>query len=158
MPVREARLPEDESAILSFMQGLQEYEAAFESDRRLDPEWAQAHWCVVQDRYVRQHGIVLLAEDDKGIPVGWAFAHDQTGEAYMVAHERHHGYLAELYIMPSARGHGHGRALIEACEAWARERGHKILTVGVLAANARAIRAYEDAGFTPYSLTMRRYL
>jgi GNAT superfamily N-acetyltransferase len=72
--------------------------------------------------------------------------------------ERHHGYLAELYVMPQARGKGLGRALIEACEAWARARGHKLLTVGVLAKNPSAIRAYEGTGYAPYWTTMRRYL
>ena len=34
MSIREARLPADEPAILSFIDGLQDYEAAFEPDRR----------------------------------------------------------------------------------------------------------------------------
>ena len=46
-----------------------------------------------------------------------------------------HGFLAELYVVPEARGKGLGRALIEGCEAWARGRGHKLLQVGVLAQN-----------------------
>jgi GNAT superfamily N-acetyltransferase len=45
-----------------------------------------------------------------------------------------------------------------ACEDWARGRGHKLLTVGVLSKNARAIRSYEGAGFAPYTSVMRRYL
>jgi len=60
--------------------------------------------------------------------------------------------------MPRVRGQGHGRALIAASEDWARGRGHKLLTVGVLTKNARAIRSYEGAGFAPYTSVMRRYL
>jgi hypothetical protein len=30
------------------------------------------------------------------------------------------------------------------------------MTIGVLAANARAIRAYEGAGYAPYTLILRR--
>ncbi len=37
MTVRDARLPQDEPAILSFITGLQDYEAAFEPNRRRDP-------------------------------------------------------------------------------------------------------------------------
>jgi GNAT superfamily N-acetyltransferase len=51
-----------------------------------------------------------------------------------------------------------GRALIAACEDWARGRGHKLLTIGVLAKNPGAIRAYEGVGYEPYIVTMRRYL
>jgi len=77
---------------------------------------------------------------------------------FVIEAERKHGFLAELYVMPQARGKGLGRALIEGCEAWARSRGHKLLTVGVLARNSSAIRAYEGSGYAPYSTMMRRYL
>ena len=76
----------------------------------------------------------------------------------MVEPERRHASLAELYVVPEVRGQGHGRALIAACEDWAKSRGHKLLTVGVLTKNARAVRSYEGAGYAPYTTIMRRYL
>lgn len=157
MSIREARLPADEPAILSFIDGLQAYEAAFEPDRRRDPDFTVEHWREVQHRCAEKHGILLIAEDG-GKPVGWAFAHDQNAELFVVAPERRHGYLAEIFLMPQARGKGLGRALIAACEDWARGRGHKLLTIGVLARNPGAIRAYEGVGYEPYIVTMRRYL
>ena len=51
-----------------------------------------------------------------------------------------------------------GRALIEGCEAWAKARGHKLLTIGVLAQNQAAVRSYGGAGYSPYVTIMRRYL
>ncbi|HVW75348.1 MAG TPA: GNAT family N-acetyltransferase [Rhizomicrobium sp.] len=157
MSVREARLPADEQAILSFVTGLQDYEAAFEPDRRRDPDFAVDHWRELQHRCAENHGIFLIAEQD-GKPVGWAFAHESPGHLFVVEPERRHGSLAELYVLPEARGQGHGRALIAACEGWSRARGYKLLTVGVLSKNARAIRSYEGAGFSPYTTVMRRYL
>jgi GNAT superfamily N-acetyltransferase len=155
--IRHARLPQDEPAILGFIDGLQTYEAGFEPDRRRDPNFVAEHWRELQHRCAEKHGTMLIAEDG-GTPVGWAFAHDARGELYVVEKDRNHGFLAELYVVPEARGKGLGRALIEACEAWARERGHKLLTVGVLASNGRAIRSYEGAGYAAYGITMRRYL
>jgi GNAT superfamily N-acetyltransferase len=157
MNIREASLPADEPAILSFINGLQEYEAVFEPDRRRDSGFAVEHWRDLQHRCAEKHGIMLVAEDG-GKAVGWAFAHDQNAELFVVEPERHHGYLAELYVVPEARGKGIGRALIEGCEAWARARGHKLLQVGVLAKNARATRSYEGAGYSAYGITLRRYL
>lgn len=157
MSVREARLPADEPAILSFIIGLQDYEAAFEPDRRRDPNFAGDHWRELQHRCAENHGLFLIAEQD-GKAVGWAFAHETPGHLFVVEPERRHGSLAELYVLPEARGQGHGRALILACEDWAKARGHKLLTVGVLSKNARAIRSYEGAGFSPYTTVMRRYL
>jgi GNAT superfamily N-acetyltransferase len=136
---------------------LQDYEAAFEPDRRRDPDFAVEHWRALQHRCAERHGIMLIAEEG-GKPVGWAFAQDEKAEVFVVEPERSHGFLTELFLMPQARGKGLGRALIEACEAWARERGHKLLTVGVLSHNRSAIRAYEGAGYAPYVTIMRRYL
>jgi GNAT superfamily N-acetyltransferase len=111
----------------------------------------------LQHRCAEKHGTMFIAEDG-GKPVGWAFAHDARAELYVVEKDRNHGFLAELYVVPEARGKGLGRALIEACEKWARTRGHSLLTVGVLARNGRAIRSYEGAGYAAYGITMRRYL
>ena len=141
---------------------MQDYEAAFEPDRRRDPDFGMEHWCDLQHRHTEKHGVILIAEDvvpEVGVkPVGWAFAHDEVGELFVVEPERRHGYLAELYVTPQARGKGLGRALIQGCEDWARGRGHKLFMVGVLAKNPAAIRAYEGAGYTPYGISMRRYL
>jgi GNAT superfamily N-acetyltransferase len=150
-------LPADEPAILSFIIGLQDHEAAFEPDRRRDMDFAAEHWRDLQHRCAERHGVMLVAEDG-GKPVGWAFAHDEKAEVFVVEPERSHGFLTELFLLPEARGKGLGRALIEGCEAWARERGHRLLTVGVLSHNRSAIRAYEGAGYAPYVTIMRRYL
>lgn len=155
--IREARLPADEAAIRSFIVGLQDYEAAFEPDRRRDANFATEHWRELQRRHAEKHGIILIVEE-AGAPVGWAFAYEEQAELFVIEAERRHGFLAELYVTAEARGKGFGRALIEGCEAWSRGRGHKLLTVGVLAKNPSAIRAYEGAGYAPYWTAMRRYL
>jgi GNAT superfamily N-acetyltransferase len=157
MPIRDVRLPQDEPAILSFINGLQDYEAAFEPDRRRDADFAGEHWRHVQHVCAEKHGHMVIAELD-GKPVGWAFAHEEHGELFITEPERRHGFLAEIFVMPQARGQGLGRALIDSCEAWARDRGHKLLIIGVLAKNQAAIRAYEGSGYAPYVSLMRRYL
>jgi GNAT superfamily N-acetyltransferase len=155
--VREARLPDDEPAILSFINRLQDYEAAFEPARRRDRDFAVEHWRELQHRCAEKHGIMLIAEDE-GKPAGWAFACDQNAELFVIEPERRHGYLAEIFVAQQARGKGLGRALIEGCESWARSRGHRLLTIAVLAKNLRAVRAYEGAGYSPYGITVRKYL
>ncbi len=155
--IRDARLPQDEPAILAFIAGLQDYEAAFEPNRRRDPAFAADHWRDAQHLCAEKHGAMFVAEEG-GAPVGWAFAYEEHGELFVTEPERRHGFLAEIYVLPEARGRGHGSRLIQSCEGWSRGRGHACLTIGVLAKNARAIRAYEGAGFAPYTVIMRRYL
>jgi GNAT superfamily N-acetyltransferase len=157
MTVREARLPQDEPAILAYIQQLQDYERAFEPNRSRAPDFAVEHWRRVQHVCAEKHGAMFIAEQG-GNPVGWAFTHEEHGELFITEPERRHGFIAELYVVPSARGLGHGRALMEACEAWSRARGHTVMQIGVLHGNSRAIRAYEGAGYGHYNHIMRRYL
>ena len=60
--------------------------------------------------------------------------------------DRHAGYLASLYVSPAASGHGVGSTLLRA--AIDAMPGVDI-TLWVFAANVRARRLYERAGFHP---------
>ncbi len=151
LSIRPVRLPDDEAAILSFITALQTYESGFEPNRRRDPGFAADHWRAAQKRAADHHGVMLVAERE-GQLAGWAFAYEEAGDVFVAEPERRHGFLAEIYVVPEARGTGLGRALIEGCEAWSMARGHKLLTINVLARNARAIRAYEGAGYAPYTV------
>lgn len=55
-------------------------------------------------------------------------------------------YIEMLYVLPELRGKGVGTKLMEHCEAVARRRGAKILSLGVVARNP-ARRLYERYGF-----------
>ena len=57
-------------------------------------------------------------------------------------------YLAELYVTPARRGHGLGRALMEAAIREARDRGADTIDVGVDEPDVAARRLYESLGFT----------
>lgn len=57
-------------------------------------------------------------------------------------------YLAELYVAPDRRGHGLGRALMEAALQTARDRGADTMDIGVDEPDLPARRLYESLGFT----------
>ena len=156
MTTRAARLPDDEPAILSFIWGLQKFENAFEPNRRLDPDFASEHWADVQVEAAAR-GAMFIAEQD-GQPVGWAFVVEEAGDLFVKKDERRYGFVAELFVEASARGQGHGRALIAACENWTRARGMTVLLIGVLSGNDKAAAVYQRDGFAPYNLFMRKYL
>jgi ribosomal protein S18 acetylase RimI-like enzyme len=56
-------------------------------------------------------------------------------------------YLAELYVVPSERGHGLGRALMEAAMARGRERGGDYMLLGTSETDTAARALYERLGF-----------
>ncbi len=57
-------------------------------------------------------------------------------------------YLEELYVVPDRRGEGHGRALMEAAMAAARERGAGDIELGTATNDHAARGLYESLGFT----------
>jgi ribosomal protein S18 acetylase RimI-like enzyme len=57
-------------------------------------------------------------------------------------------YLEELYVVPSMRGQGLGRALLEAAMETARDEGATRMDLGTSEADIAALGLYESAGFT----------
>ena len=57
-------------------------------------------------------------------------------------------YLEELYVVPERRGHGLGRALLEAAMEHARDRGAAHIDLNTSETDVAARTLYESAGFT----------
>ena len=68
------------------------------------------------------------------------------------AKTRHSGTIWGVYVTPDWRGLHIAEALIEACLAWGRERGIVVAKLGVITANAPAIRCYTRCGFTVFGI------
>jgi ribosomal protein S18 acetylase RimI-like enzyme len=85
--------------------------------------------------------IVLLAGDG---PDGFA----QLRLRPWVYSEGLHAYLEELYVVPSLRGGGLGRALLEAAMDAARGEGATHMELGTNEDDVAARALYESAGFT----------
>jgi GNAT superfamily N-acetyltransferase len=153
--IRKAHLPDDKAAILSFIDGLQRHEAAFEANRRLDAAFAEEYFAeLVKDA---ANGQMFVAESD-GRPIGWVLVHEREGPVFVKDDERRYAYIAELFVEASVRGQGVGQALIAACEAWAKARGYATIQIGYIAGNARAGRVYVEAGYAPYATQLRKRL
>ena len=69
---------------------------------------------------------------------------------------RHQADLVGMIVAPSARGHGVGRALMAAFDAYVRQiPGVEQVVLSVTASNTAAVRLYEGAGFQRYGLLPR---
>jgi len=97
-----------------------------------------------------QGDTVLVAEDDTGKVVGFSALH-----LMRLFHQRKPlGYITAFVTDPAAQRTGVGRRLLEASEAWARERGCYRLTVTSAEQRAGAHAFYESCG---YPFTGRRF-
>ena len=160
--IRDARLPEEKPQLCAFIDALQLFEHAFEPDRRLDARIAEEYFDAMVPHALAYNGRVLVAEAPADAPtgglIGWAVVHEDMNEIFVEERERLQGYVSELFVAEAARGTGVGRALLEACEDWARSRKLAVMTIGALSANARAVGVYGRAGFEPYTVRLRKYL
>jgi ribosomal protein S18 acetylase RimI-like enzyme len=89
-----------------------------------------------------QRSAVLIAEGESGTPLG--FISLKVGRD-LAGVER--GHVADLAVSPTARHSGVGRALMQAGEAWARERGFTVLSLDVWSTNERALEFYRRLGY-----------
>ena len=62
----------------------------------------------------------------------------------------HTGHVWGVYVRPAWRGLKIADALLDACEAWARGRGVRVVRLAVIEQNLPARRCYERRGFTAY--------
>lgn len=86
----------------------------------------------------------LVAERD-GHAIGLAWARLDPDDRRVAA-------LYQVWVDPSARTHGVGRALLDAALTWARDAGAQVIRLAVALGPASARGFYERAGFVPVGL------
>jgi ribosomal protein S18 acetylase RimI-like enzyme len=77
----------------------------------------------------------------------------------MTGFDGHRGWVYYLAVAPDRRREGLGRRLMDAAEAWLRERGAPKLQLMVRASNAEALGFYETLGLERQDVvTLGRFL
>ncbi|MCS3781754.1 GNAT family N-acetyltransferase [Tsukamurella ocularis] len=102
---------------------------------------------LVRDWWIRDKRTVFLAGEFSltgGGAAGMATLHEYRRMPMPGAAPSAWGYLGHLFVLPAARGEGHDRALIEAVQHAARDRGYRRL---VLSPSAESIPLYRRTGF-----------
>ncbi|WP_034271118.1 GNAT family N-acetyltransferase [Actinospica robiniae] len=131
--------PEDVAQIHAMVRELAEYEKAL-SDAKATPQ--QLHEALFGEQpAVFAH----IAQDEAGEVVGFAlwFLNYSTWTGV-------HGiYLEDLYVRPTSRGGGHGKALLAELARICVERGYGRLEWSVLDWNEPAIGFYRSIGAVP---------
>ena len=132
--------PADIPVIHTLIQELAAYEKVPHEARATEP---QLHEALFGDRPAAYAHIAT--DDTTGTPVGFAlwFLNFSTWRGV-------HGiYLEDLYVRPTARGAGHGKALLTELARICVERGYERLEWSVLNWNTPAIAFYESLGARP---------
>lgn len=124
------------------------------ADEEARPEGWWTRWATRSATGVDQATFVVTDDRD-----GW------HGLALVRADDEHPGeaVINSMWVAPDARGNGCGRALCDACIAWAAERGFSAVNLCVMLGNDAALQLYQAAGFSeesrsPQTLSMTRVL
>jgi GNAT superfamily N-acetyltransferase len=132
--------PADVPVIHAMIRELADYEKALHEARASEEQLREALFGERPAAYAH------IAEDaETGEPVGFAlwFLNFSTWRGV-------HGiYLEDLYVRPSARGGGHGKALLTELARLCVERGYERLEWSVLNWNTPSIEFYEAMGARP---------
>jgi GNAT superfamily N-acetyltransferase len=97
--------------------------------------------------------MVFVAENEQGERLGFATVSHSThftGESQ--------AYIGELSTSEAAERQGVGKALVQACEQWAREQGYRILSLATGAANEQARGFYRHIGYLDEDVTLVKLL
>ncbi|MDH6489153.1 GNAT family N-acetyltransferase [Streptomyces sp. SAI-127] len=132
--------PADLPAIHALIRELAEYERALEEAKATEKQLQEALFGPRPAAYAH-----VATDDSTGAVIGYAiwFLNFSTWRGV-------HGiYLEDLYVRPTARGGGHGKALLTELARICVERGYQRLEWSVLNWNTPAIDFYKALGAHP---------
>ncbi|NPV56557.1 MAG: GNAT family N-acetyltransferase [Anaerolineae bacterium] len=106
---------------------------------------------------VMESGSILLAEAD-GEVLGIAQVVIRQSEEIDIKVPRKYAHVDTLVVAEGKRGQGIGRALMLACDDWARQQGLSEIDLSVYEFNQPARRLYESLGYQTYKRHMSKNL
>jgi ribosomal protein S18 acetylase RimI-like enzyme len=140
--------------------GLQEAECRMEPNRAVWADDGAAYTDWVFEEVTGHSGAVFIAESADGTPIGmiscWR-VEDET-DITVRPDARAHLYVGDIFVIESWRGQNVAGALLAAADAHGRSLGLAYVTIGLLANNQAAWRAYEKSGFQGYEIYLRKQL
>jgi len=107
---------------------------------------AEAVWRgTFKESVAKQDCVVLVAVDPADRPVGYLMA--KIGPTPPIFAARHRGEVTDMFVCPSWRRKGVGKALLQRATDVVEARGAAFVVLNVASANASAIHFYETCGF-----------
>lgn len=138
----------DLPTLLEFEQGV------IAAERPFDPTLKEGmiHYYDIAAMIKAPH-IELLVAEAAGQLIGSGYARIEDAKPYVRFAQ--YAYLGFMYVVPSWRGKGVNKLIIDGLKTWAQSRGIVEMRLEVYYENESAIKAYEKRGFSKHMLEMR---
>ena len=144
--IREYNSKTDKKAVIALVKELQDSEKTF--DPRIPPgvEVAESYFIWMMKRCQKYSGKLFIAEEE-GNAIGFisVLSRMKYSDPDDYAHE--YALIEDLIVHAPYRGRGIGSKLLSKAEKYVREEGILRLQLEVTAANSKARRLYNIAGF-----------
>lgn len=95
---------------------------------------------------------VAVVDDEAGVEQVIGFLSGELREGSPTFSPKTWASVDDIYVAPEHRSRGIGRALVDRCRQWSRERGADGVSLQVAAANERARKLYRELGFREVSV------
>jgi len=155
MAVRRASI-QDLPLLVRVSREVQALHRAARPDFYRDPSDAELEGSLRQ-QLGREDTVVLVADCREEV-VGFLILRLQVQAAHVFAEGQRRAHVEQLGVRQDARRSGHGRLLMQAAEAQAREWSVDGVILDVQSLNQEALRFYEALGYQPYSARVFRRL
>ena len=145
--LREATI-KDLPVLLNFEEKLIEYERSFTPNlKKSDFNYYDLK------SYIKNPDISVVVAEEKEKILGSGYALVRENKIYK--NPKQYVFLGFMYVIPESRGYGINQKIIRYLFNWGEKKGHKEFQLDVYAPNKSTIKAYQKAGFTFETITMR---
>lgn len=145
--LREATI-QDLPLLLEFEKGLIEYE------REFTPNLKRNSFNYYDLRaYIENPEISVVVAEQHNIVIASGYALINKNKLYK--NPEYYVFLGFMYVIAEKRGEGVNKMIMDYLLNWGKSKGYTEFQLDVYAPNISAIKAYEKAGFTFETLTMR---
>jgi len=118
-----------------------------------DPLRHAAHW---RQSIATEQATVFVVER-AGQVIGFVTVGLQQ-DNHLLLQPTRYARIGSISVAPDCQGQGLGRRLMQAAEAWARQRGAPDIRLNVWAFNQRALALYEELGYEVRSQVLGKRL
>jgi ribosomal protein S18 acetylase RimI-like enzyme len=160
MAIIRAYQPQDFEQVRECYIELQEFERSIEPSRLPGKIAADAYIDYMFAKCSEYDGTLLVAEVEQrvvGFVCVWARVKPDEVEALLNA-PAESAVISDLVVLSAYRAKGLGRALMDAAEKFAIEKGASTLRISALAGNEAARRLYRSAGFDDHWVMLAKNL